>query len=303
MLARIIPGVIPPTFGSASIVESVSGVDTADLVTYGNTFSVSVTFPVAPPSWTFGYLLVVRGGSTTAADSYDASATSFITTSGTFPRNVTLTSRIKNHHYRLAVYSTDGFGNRGTQIAMSGNVQLTTLRYQRIRYRGIGSFTFDTVPARCDLIVVGSGSDESNIPGDYGFGSFGVRFTNIVPPAGTFFHKVNKDSGGVSYLRRDAAGNTANQILGNNAVELTSAGTVSSTSGIFASPAYSTSGIIRQSGARRNSDILLSIDDSSFDTNNDFPDQYGEGGLPIIVPPRLTTSPGFEGVVQVLYYD
>ena len=302
MLARIIPGVIPPTFGSASLVESVSGLDTADLVTYGTDFNITVTVPVAPPSWTFGYLLVVRGGSTTAANSYDASTTQLITTAGTFNISLPITSRTKDHHYSLAAFSTNSSGARLLQIAISGSAQLTTLRRYRQRYRGTGSFTFDTVPARCHLIVVGSGSNETNLVTDYGFGGFGVRFSNLIPPTGTFFYKVNKDSGGVSYLRRDGAGNTSNQILGNNAVELTSAGTVTSTNGIFASPTYSTSGIVRQSGARRNGDILRANDDDSFDDFDEFPDQYGEGGLWSYVPID-DQIPGYEGVVQVLYYD
>jgi hypothetical protein len=311
MLARIVPGSIPPTFGAASIVETISGADTADLVTYGNTFTVSVTVPVAPPSWTFGYLVVLRGGATSAADSYDASTTSIINSVGTTNRTVTITSRTKNHHYRLWVYATDAGGNRTVPLGSSGNIQLTTLRYYRQRYRGVGSFVFDTVPARCDLIVVSAGSDIEPVALT-SRGGFGIAFKNIVPPAGTFFYDLVKSSGGTVYVRRDSTVNTANQILGVNATNspghptLPIAGSVTTNSGIFASPTYSSSGGNPNSGARINGDALVNLVYYSVPDDDFFDFDYGQGGILRELDPEepgLESYPGAPPTIQVLYYD
>lgn len=296
MLARITPGIIPPTIGTATLAEAADAADTADSVNYSNTISCTITSSTAAPAPSYGWRAYVSTGATAAADTTSASSFQDIA-NGVNNLTFTLSSRTKNHYYKVVVVYTDQFGNTLYEVVASASVQLTTLRWNRVRARGTGSFTFDTSRTKCDFIVVSSGGKSGTDDISHnGGGGFGVALKNITPLSGTFYYSLVTGSGSTAFIRRDSDVSTSNQILGVNGVDYdlgATVGSVSNVSGVFSSTTYSASGSGSNSGARQNSDLLTKPGGSLY---------WGDGGLSIgdVVSPPVD---GNQGTYQILYYE
>ena len=307
MLARIVPGVIPPTVGTASLAETTQGnINVDDLVVFGTRLSCTITVSSAPPAPSVGWRAYVSRGSTTAAN--DTAASSFVSlTNGT--NNVVIdvpdAQRVKNQYYKIEVALTDQNGNILYPVASSNSIQLTALRWYRVRDRGIGSFSFDTTRGRCDFIVVsGGGASGPDNYANLGNGGFGVAYKNIVPPSGTFFYQLGFGS---CFVRRDNDTSTDNQILGTSGQDWpsTTTGAVSSLTGIFSAPTYSTSGLDNLSGARVNGDILRFGSYFDFTLNELILRCWGDGGIPLLpfTESEILAQPGYQGTYEILYYE
>jgi hypothetical protein len=225
MLARIVPGIIPPTIGTAVLSDN-PRTAFSGYHEYVYTISAPVTVSFAPPPGSFGWR-AFAASSASSSGPFTSIASSLQLTLVNGVNNVVLTllgSVPVSHYVVMIVAYTDQFGNILQNVATSNAVQMPAKRklLTQVYYDVQTSFSPTSGASTFDVLFTSKGGrGYGEIPGGYasGGGGAGVKITGLTAsPSDTFFVETRM-SQGFCFLRRDSAVSTSNQIYATNGVD------------------------------------------------------------------------------------
>ena len=219
MLARLVPGVVSPTIGTASLVEVVPSAF-ADPFNYSYRVDVTITVSVSAPPGSNGYKAYVEYGPTNTAFTSGASSVVSLVNGVNNVQLVLNSNALASYYLRVRVASSDFAGNITIPVGSSNILQMPSRKklYGRTYYDTQTSFTHPSGVSTYDVFFTskgGTGIGALPSPNLWGGGGAGVRINSLTVDGDTY-HIETRISQSSCYLRKTTAGNTSDQILANN---------------------------------------------------------------------------------------